>query len=113
MKISPANLVLGTLCLIGGGVNAFAPSHRHQRLSVADRTTSALNVNIPRLELPGAIADQLMDLDLKNPNNMDAEEIEALRKVLDARAGELGAGADGRGDGAETAEGGEEEGEVV
>ena len=74
MKISPANLVLGTLCLIGGGINAFAPSHRHQRLSVADRTTSALNVNIPRLELPGAIADQLMDLDLKNPNNMDAEE---------------------------------------
>ena len=44
---------------------------------------------------------------------MNADEIKTLRKVLDARAGELRAGADGRGEGAEAAEGGEEEGEVV
>jgi hypothetical protein len=74
MKISPATVVLGALCLIGSGVNAFVPTHRHQKLSVVDRGSSALNVNLPRLELPGAIADQLANLDLKNPNNMNDAE---------------------------------------
>jgi hypothetical protein len=74
MKITPASLVLGTLCLISSGVNAFVPTHRHQKLSVVDRGSSALNVNLPRLDLPGAIADQLANLDLKNPNDMNDVE---------------------------------------
>lgn len=73
MKIDPMNLGLAAVCLIGG-TNAFAPIHRPQGLSVVDRGRSALNVNIPRLELPGAVADKLADFDLKNPNNMNDDE---------------------------------------
>ena len=72
MKITPANFVLGALCL--GGVTAFAPIHHHQRLTVVDRGSTVLNVNIPRLELPEAIAGQLADLDLKNPNTLNDDE---------------------------------------
>jgi len=72
--ITFSNLVLASLCLICGGVNAFAPIHHHERLAVVDRRSSALNVNIPRLDLPGAVADKLADFDLKNPNNMNDEE---------------------------------------
>jgi len=73
MKISPVNSVLVALCLIGGA-DAFAPIHRHAVLSVNDRGSSALNVNLPRLDLPGAIADKLVEFDLKNPNKMNDEE---------------------------------------
>lgn len=73
MKITLTNSVLAALCLIGGGVNAFAPSH-HPSLSVASRGRSALNVNIPRLDLPGVVADKLGEFDLKNPNTMNDEE---------------------------------------
>jgi len=73
MKINPMNLGLAAICLVGGA-NAFAPTHRPQGLSVVDRGTSALNVNIPRLELPGAVADKFDDFGLKNPNNMNDDE---------------------------------------
>ena len=73
MKITPMNLGLVALFLIGDA-NAFAPNHRPQGLSVVNRGSSALNVNIPRLELPGAVADKLDDFDLKNPNNMNDAE---------------------------------------
>lgn len=74
MKINPTNTFLAAaLCLIGGA-NAFAPPHRQTGLSVVDRGGSALNVNLPRLELPGAVADKLDDFDLKNPNSMNDEE---------------------------------------
>jgi len=72
MKITPANFVLGALCLVGA--NAFAPVHQTQRLAVVDRGNTALNVNIPRLELPGAIADQLPDLNLANPNTFNDDD---------------------------------------
>jgi len=74
MKITPTTLALTALCLIGGGVNAFAPIHHHTRVLVVDRGSSALHLNIPRLDLPGAAADKLADFDLKNPNNMNDEE---------------------------------------
>lgn len=73
MKINAMNLGLASLCLIGGA-NAFAPYHRSQGRAVVDRGTSALNVNIPRLELPGVVADKLDDFGLKNPNNMNDSE---------------------------------------
>lgn len=74
MKINSLHTVLAAFCLIGGA-NAFAPRiHRHARLTVNDRGSLALNVNLPRLELPGAVADKLGDFDLKNPNNMNDEE---------------------------------------
>lgn len=70
MKIT----ILGALCLIGSGVNAFAPPMQHQSLSVVNRGSSALNVNVPRVELPDAVASQLADLDLQNPNTMNDAE---------------------------------------
>jgi hypothetical protein len=73
MKIHLTNSVLAVLYLINGA-NAFAPTHRHTGLSIVDRGGSALNVNIPRLELPGAIADKLVEFDHKNPNSMNEEE---------------------------------------
>jgi hypothetical protein len=74
MKITPIHFVLGALCMVGGGVNAFVPMHRQQQPSVIDRGNTALNVNIPRLEWPSAITDQMSGLDLRNPNTMsDAE----------------------------------------
>ena len=72
MKITPANFILGALCLVG--VSAFAPMHQHQRFSVMDRANTALNVNIPRLDLPDALAGPLADLDLKNPNTLNDDE---------------------------------------
>jgi hypothetical protein len=73
MKINLTNSALAALCLTSEAY-AFAPIHRHKELSVVDRGGSALNVNIPRLELPGPVADKLADFDLKNPNNMNDEE---------------------------------------
>jgi hypothetical protein len=73
MKINAMNLGLASLCLIGGA-KAFAPTQRSQGRAVVDRGTSALNVNIPRLELPGAVADKFGDFGLKNPNNMNDSE---------------------------------------
>ena len=61
------------------GVTAFAPSiHQTVRPSLTsttnEKSTMALNVNIPRVELPSAVADKLSDFDLSNPNTMtDAE----------------------------------------
>lgn len=74
MKITPATFVLGALCL--GGVSAFAPMHQQSRLATAsvDRATTALNVNIPRLDLPDALAGPLAELDLKNPNTLSDDE---------------------------------------
>lgn len=74
MKITPANSILAALCLTGGGVvNAFAPVHR-QGHSIINRGSSALRVNIPRLDLPSPVADKLVDFDLKNPNTMNDAE---------------------------------------
>jgi len=73
MKINLSKSVLAALCFIAGGAYAFAP-HRLQRPPVVNRGKSALNVNIPRLELPGAIADKLVEFDLKNPNKMNDED---------------------------------------
>mmetsp|Transcript_2945 Transcript_2945/g.8071 ORF Transcript_2945/g.8071 Transcript_2945/m.8071 type:complete len:277 (-) Transcript_2945:254-1084(-) len=73
MKIQLTNSVLAVLYLINGA-NAFAPTHRHTGLSIVDRGGSALNVNIPRLELPGVVADKFVEFDLKNPNSMNDEE---------------------------------------
>ena len=75
MKITPANFVLGALCL--GGVSAFAPVHQQQRLVTVDRATTALNVNIPRLDLPDALAAPLAELDLKNPNTLSDDEYQS------------------------------------
>jgi len=75
MKIGSVNFLLAIISVTGGKVNAFAPPiHQHTRLSVADRDSSALNLNIPRLDLPGAVADKLSEFDLKNPNQMNDEE---------------------------------------
>ncbi len=72
MKITPANFVFGALCL--SGVTAFAPVH-HQRLAVVDRGNTALNVNIPRLDLPSAVTDVMTgELGLANPNTMNDAE---------------------------------------
>lgn len=73
MKLTLSNSVLAALCLITGGANAFAP-HNRQRLSVANRGNLALNVNLPRLDLPDVIADKLVDYDLKNPNKMNDDD---------------------------------------
>ena len=73
MKINITNSALAAIFLIGGA-NAFAPIHRHPGVPVVDRGGSALNVNIPRLELPGIVADKLSEFDLKNPNSMNDEE---------------------------------------
>lgn len=72
MKITPANFVLGALCL--SGVTAFAPIHHHQRLAVVDRGSTALNLNIPRLDLPDAVTGVMANLDLKNPNSLGDSE---------------------------------------
>lgn len=61
------------------GVAAFTPSiHQTVRPSLTtstnEKSTMTLNVNIPRVELPSAVADKLSDFDLSNPNTMtDAE----------------------------------------
>lgn len=73
MKFTVSNSMLAALCLITGGANAFVPQHS-QSVSVVNRGSSALNVNLPRLEIPGAIADKLSDFDLKNPNKLNDDD---------------------------------------
>jgi len=74
MKITSAAFGLGALCFIGGGVDAFAPTRRHRTFSVVGHDSSALNLNLPRLELPGPVADKLGEFGLNNPNTMNDEE---------------------------------------
>lgn len=53
-------------------VNAFT----HPGLSTIRRSysSSSLNVNLPRLDLPDVVTDKLEQYDLKNPNKMDESE---------------------------------------
>jgi len=57
-------------------VNAFSVLKTHHSV-VTNKITpssSALNVNLPRLDLPDVVSEKLEEYDLKNPNEMDAEE---------------------------------------
>jgi len=80
MKLRITNAVLGLICCFST-TDAFAPINRHvlnQKISVFLKTrsngSSALRVNLPRLDLPDAVTDKLTDFDLKNPNAMNEEE---------------------------------------
>jgi len=81
MKLGITNAILGLICWFSATAHAFAPINRrisNQKLSVVLNTrsngNSALHVNLPRLDLPDAVTDKLIDFDLKNPNAMNEEE---------------------------------------
>mmetsp|Transcript_6450 Transcript_6450/g.7431 ORF Transcript_6450/g.7431 Transcript_6450/m.7431 type:complete len:273 (+) Transcript_6450:100-918(+) len=76
MKLMIANAVFGLIYWFSA-TDAFSPIS-NQKLSVVLNTrsngSSALHVNLPRLDLPDAVTDKLIDFDLKNPNVMNEEE---------------------------------------
>jgi len=53
--------------------HAFMQPHL-RRISTRRSSPSSLNVNLPRLDLPGVVTDKLEQYDLINPNTMDEDE---------------------------------------
>ncbi|VEU43287.1 unnamed protein product [Pseudo-nitzschia multistriata] len=80
MKIASRNSALAAaLCLAAsalGGALAFAPHHAARRAPTVQSSSSStsLSVKIPRVELPEAVASQLGEFDLKNPNAMNDDD---------------------------------------
>jgi len=70
-QASPALVAL--IYSFNNGVHAFTQP-QHQANRIRRSSPSSLNVNLPRLDLPGALTDKLEQFDLKNPNAMDDQE---------------------------------------
>jgi len=74
MKVVSIAVLLATC-----GVNGFTVVKPHHRgvITTPTSSSSALNLNLPRLTLPDAVGEKLESLDLKNPNDMDEDEYDA------------------------------------
>lgn len=61
--------------LLASSANAFTVNRPAAAASI--RTTTALNLELPRLDLPDAVTTKLEENDLKNPNTMTEDEYRA------------------------------------
>ena len=61
--------------LLATSANAFTLNRPAAAASI--RTATALNLELPRLDLPDAVTTKLEENDLKNPNTMTEDEYRA------------------------------------
>merc|ERR1740124_1320819 len=82
MALKLTILSLLALCVVHS--HSFtAPSTHSKRTTTAfipKTTSTSLNLNIPRINLPEAVGNALESIDLQNPNKLSTEDYNAYRR---------------------------------